>query len=154
MSTEETATSAVGATPAPPDDQQSLQEEIERTREHLGETVDALAAKADVKSRAQEKASQLTGWLKSKAAQADVKAPAQEKARQLSGLLKNTAAQGRHRAATAATSISKAAPEPVKGAADNAASATRRHRVPLAGAVGAIGAGVLAWLLIRRWRGR
>ena len=32
-----------------------LEQEIQQTREHLGETVDALAAKLDVKSRAQEK---------------------------------------------------------------------------------------------------
>jgi hypothetical protein len=31
-----------------------LEQEIEETREHLGETVDALAAKLDVKSRAKE----------------------------------------------------------------------------------------------------
>lgn len=31
-----------------------LEHEIEQTREHLGETVDALAAKLDVKTRAQE----------------------------------------------------------------------------------------------------
>nr|MCW2728797.1 hypothetical protein [Aeromicrobium sp.] len=31
-----------------------LEHEIEQTREHLGETVDALAAKLDVKSRAKE----------------------------------------------------------------------------------------------------
>jgi len=31
-----------------------LEQEIAETREHLGETVDALAAKLDVKSRAQE----------------------------------------------------------------------------------------------------
>ena len=32
-----------------------LEQEIKQTREHLGETVDALAAKLDVKTRAQEK---------------------------------------------------------------------------------------------------
>lgn len=32
-----------------------LEQEIKDTREHLGETVDALAAKLDVKTRAQEK---------------------------------------------------------------------------------------------------
>ena len=42
MSIEGTATSAA---PGPPDDRQALQEEIERTREHLGETVEALVAK-------------------------------------------------------------------------------------------------------------
>ena len=31
-----------------------LEQEIKDTREHLGETVDALAAKLDVKARAQE----------------------------------------------------------------------------------------------------
>lgn len=31
-----------------------LEQEIEETREHLGETVDALAAKLDVKTRAKE----------------------------------------------------------------------------------------------------
>ena len=31
-----------------------LERDIEETREHLGETVDALAAKLDVKTRAQE----------------------------------------------------------------------------------------------------
>lgn len=41
-----------------PDDQQELEKEIERTREQLGETVEALAAKADVKARAQQKLSQ------------------------------------------------------------------------------------------------
>jgi len=42
-----------GRTPgdAPPDDIQALTQEIERTREELGETVEALAAKADVTAR-------------------------------------------------------------------------------------------------------
>ena len=68
MSTEGTATSDA---PGPPDDRQALQEEIERTREHLGETVAELAAKADVKAQAQAKA-------------ADVKAQVQAKATELS----------------------------------------------------------------------
>ena len=37
------------------DSVQELTEEIERTRAELGDTVEALAAKADVKARAQEK---------------------------------------------------------------------------------------------------
>ena len=41
-----------------PDDQQELEKEIEQTREQLGETVDALAAKVDVKTRAQDKLGQ------------------------------------------------------------------------------------------------
>jgi hypothetical protein len=42
-----------------PDDAKQLREEIERTREHLGATVEQLAAKVDVKSRAQAKAAEL-----------------------------------------------------------------------------------------------
>jgi hypothetical protein len=36
-----------------------IQQEIERTRARLGETVDELAAKADVKARAQAKATEM-----------------------------------------------------------------------------------------------
>ena len=43
-----------------PDDQQELEKEIEQTREQLGQTVEALAARVDVKARAQEKLGQLT----------------------------------------------------------------------------------------------
>jgi hypothetical protein len=108
MSTEGAATSADA--PGPPDGRPALEEEIERTREHLGATVEALVAKVDVKARAQEKARQVTGQLKSKAAETDVKARAQQQASWLTGLLRSTAARGRHRAATAATSLSQATP--------------------------------------------
>jgi chromosome segregation ATPase len=49
-----------------------IQQEIDRTRERLGETVEELAAKADVKARASKKA-------------ADVRARAAEAATELSG---------------------------------------------------------------------
>jgi hypothetical protein len=42
-----------------PGDARQLHEEIEQTREHLGATVEQLAAKADVKGRAQAKAAEL-----------------------------------------------------------------------------------------------
>jgi hypothetical protein len=45
--------------PAVPDEVQRLRAEIERTREHLGATVEQLAARADVKGRARAKATQL-----------------------------------------------------------------------------------------------
>jgi hypothetical protein len=44
-----------------PGDAQQLREEIERTRGQLGETVEQLAAKVDVKGRAQAKAAALAG---------------------------------------------------------------------------------------------
>jgi hypothetical protein len=48
-----------------------IQQEIERTRDHLGETVDELAARADVKARARaraaiikDKAAEMSGQLR------------------------------------------------------------------------------------------
>jgi hypothetical protein len=46
-----------------PGDAQALREEIERTREHLGATVEQLAAKADVKGRARARAAELAGQV-------------------------------------------------------------------------------------------
>lgn len=56
---------AADRAPASAGDPQQLAAEIERTRQRLGETVEALAAKADVKARAQEKAGQLTAQVSS-----------------------------------------------------------------------------------------
>src|SRR2546423_1783353 len=71
----ETASQA-GAAPTAPDDPQELEREIERTREQLGQTVELLAAKADVKGRAQAKATELSERIKSKAGQVRQKAAA------------------------------------------------------------------------------
>src|SRR6202043_1610345 len=51
---------------------QELEREIERTREHLGDTIDELAGKADMKARTRARA-------------AEVKARAQERAADVSG---------------------------------------------------------------------
>ncbi|HEX4661207.1 MAG TPA: DUF3618 domain-containing protein [Streptosporangiaceae bacterium] len=56
--------------------EQALRREIEQTREQLGETVQQLAAKTDVKGRARAKAAELTGRMKSSTAQAGTKAAA------------------------------------------------------------------------------
>jgi hypothetical protein len=141
--------------PRPSDDPRALREEIERTREQLGATVEALAAKADVKAQAQQKVSQLTERLTTKAAQAqrqlaDKTAKPRRKVFALIGPAKDQVSQ---RAAEAATSVSKVTPEPVKQAAGKAAGTARRRRGPLA-AAGAVGAAVLGWLLINRWRRR
>lgn len=47
------------------DDTVRLRAEIERTRDHLGATMEQLAAKVDVKSRARAKAAELTSQAKS-----------------------------------------------------------------------------------------
>ncbi|ASW54587.1 DUF3618 domain-containing protein [Plantactinospora sp. KBS50] len=50
-------------------DPEALREEIKRTRSDLGETVQALAAKADVKARLKESAAQTTARVRQQAAQ-------------------------------------------------------------------------------------
>jgi hypothetical protein len=152
------------AAAAPPDDPQQLAEEIERTREQLGETVEQLAGKADVKTRAQDKASQLTGRLKGKAGQArqQAAATAGQVQRQLAdkttgprqkvvSVSRPVQDQVRQQAATAAARVSEVTPEPVRRAAVKVAVTARQRRVMLAAA---IGAGVLAWMVIARWRRR
>jgi hypothetical protein len=56
--------------PAMPDEAQQIRAEIERTREHLGATVEQLAAKVDVKSRARAQVAGLTGQARSRVAKA------------------------------------------------------------------------------------
>jgi hypothetical protein len=48
---------------------EELQQEIEQTRQRLGETVDELAAKTDVKARAKAKAAQTKELTRAKAAE-------------------------------------------------------------------------------------
>ena len=66
----------LGPGDAPPDDIQALTEEIERIREDVGETVAALAAKADLMARAREKASEVAGRLRDTAGQVKEQAAA------------------------------------------------------------------------------
>ena len=68
-----------GASAAVPDDPDQLRQEIERTREQLGETVEALVYKTDVKARAKDRA--------------------KERAEQLSQRVKGTTAQVKEQAA-------------------------------------------------------
>lgn len=109
---------------ATPDDQQELEKEIEQTREQLGQTVEALAARVDVKARAQQELRQLTARLKGKATEAT---------RQLR--LQDRANQAKQQAAQAGQQI-------------------RKRPVPAAATVGVIGALVLFFTLIRRWTRR
>lgn len=61
--TQETAPLTGSVTTAPAD-VRALEAEIERTREQLGETVQELAARADVKSRARAKAAEVSERVK------------------------------------------------------------------------------------------
>jgi Protein of unknown function (DUF3618) len=116
---------------APPDNLRALTDEIERTRTELGETVEALAAKADVKARAQEKA-----------------ADAKQTFLDVAGRVKDQVTSG---TAQAAATGWKSTPEPVQRAAKRAAGSARQRRAPLAAAVGAA---LLVGALIKRRRRR
>ena len=142
----------VDAVPGPPDDAQGLQQEIERTREHLGQTVEALVAKVDVKARAQDEASRLIGRLKAKVIEARQQATA--RAYQARHQVADKTEGPRGQVAGAAAGISKVTPEPVRQAAGNAVATARSRRTPLLAAVGAVGAGLVGWLLFQRWRRR
>lgn len=51
----------------PPQSAEAITADIERTRQELGKTVEALAAKADVKARAKHRATEVAGNLRGKA---------------------------------------------------------------------------------------
>jgi len=145
---------------AAPDDAGQLQQEIERTREQLGQTVEQLAAKADVKGRARAKAVEVSERVKTRTgqAQSDVAAGAESVRSQLAA----KAAAARQKAASASgagksrldavgTPMWEATPEPLRRSVARGASIARQHRVPLAAAAGVLIAGYLA---IRWWRKR
>jgi long-subunit acyl-CoA synthetase (AMP-forming) len=120
----------------PPEDAQQLTEQIEQTREQLGETVQALAAKADVTATAQEKASQLTAGLKDRAEQ--VKQQASQAQRQLA----DQTAPARQQLA----SVGQTAKDQVQ----QVGATARQRRKPVAIALGAATAAVLAIVWWRR----
>jgi hypothetical protein len=113
-------------------EEQALTEEIERTREHLGETVEALAAKADVKGRAQHSAAEVTGDLRGKA-----RAVKDKVTEQASELRKQAAA---------------VTPAPVQRSAGQAAGIVRGHRGKAAATAVAAAAILIAWLAVRHRR--
>lgn len=56
-----------------PDDQEALRTQIEQTRAELGETVEALSAKADVKGQVKDKVDERKAQLRDQQARAEVK---------------------------------------------------------------------------------
>ena len=108
-----------------------IQQEIDRTRERLGETVEELAAKADVKARAKEKA-------------VEMKAKAQGKATEVSGQVKGKATDVSGLVKGKATDVSGL----VKGKATDVSGRVRQsgalqRRWPVAAAAGAVIVGAL-----------
>jgi len=128
---------------------QQLEQEIERTREQLGETVEQLAARADVKSRVQAKAAEVSGRVKATAGQAQQEAAARA-GRVRSQLADKTAAarqkavsaggagkgQLQSRLAAVGTPVWEATPEPLRRAAAKGASAVHGFHASPAAAAG------------------
>jgi ABC-type transporter Mla subunit MlaD len=92
-----TAGKPEGQTSGPPTEA-DVREDIERTRQQLGETAEALAAKADVKARARQKATQLKEQAATRAAQ--VKEQAATRASQVKEQAATRASQTRGQAAS------------------------------------------------------
>ena len=155
-----------------PDDPEQLRQDIERTREQLGDTVEALVAKTDVKAQARERAGQLSQTLKEKTAQAreqaatrvaqargqlagktaDAKSAAQQKA----GALEPAKNQLQARATAVGGAVRNATPEPVQRTAQQVTQRASAVATPRGGlvAVAVAGAVVLGFIVIRRRRRR
>jgi hypothetical protein len=144
-----------------PSQEEALAEEIEQTRQQLGETVEALAAKADVKGRAQHRAAEVKDSLRGKARAAGDKAT--EQAGELRDEAAAKTAQARDAAQTASTRMTGRAaeagravrdvtPAPVRRSAGEAVVIVRGHRGKAAAAAIAAAALILAWLAVRRSR--
>ncbi|MGW0904680.1 DUF3618 domain-containing protein [Streptomyces sp. NPDC002853] len=125
-----------------------LRAKVEKTRQDLGETVEALAAKTDVKARAQEKAVAIKGQTATKAAELGEQAKA--KASEAAHVLQDKVPDQVKDKAVAATGQVKA----VAGQAnevwhDKAPEQVRNRRTAfLAGGASL----VLAYVLVRRKR--
>ena len=135
------------------DDPDALVEDIERTRAELGDTVQALVAKADVKARAQQRAAEVSTQAKEKLQ--TMKQELAGRASQLAGKAEQTgqaAAANRKTVLGAGTAALANAPEPVQRGAQQVAKTVSRHRVPFVAAAGVVLVAVAGWLAVRRRR--
>lgn len=131
-------------------DPAALVEDINRTRADLGDTVEALVAKVDVKARAQQRAAEVSAQAKGKL---------QELRQQLAGRagqLTDKAEQTRRAAAANGQTVlgaGAAGSQTVQRGAQRAGQAVGRYRVPVAAATATVAAALVGWLVVRR-RGR
>ncbi|MEU6093080.1 DUF3618 domain-containing protein [Streptomyces sp. NPDC047085] len=122
-----------------------LREQVEHTREELGQTVQALAAKTDVKARAQEKAAEAKEQAAAKAGEL------KEQATVKAGELKAKAAeQARAKTAQAGQLWEEKTPDPVRQKTAQGAQLARHNRKVL---LAAAGVAAVVWLACRRRKG-
>ena len=129
-------------------DVDALRAEIKQTRADLGETVQALAAKADVKARAKEQVEQTKQKVRAQAAEATEKV--RDAALSASDKVRQAAAQ----AGASARGTANQATDKVKesGALDKAQDATeqvRRNPIPFAAVLVGVAAVVGVILIVR-----
>ncbi|MFC8173255.1 MULTISPECIES: DUF3618 domain-containing protein [unclassified Streptomyces] len=129
-----------------------LREQAEHTRDELGRTVEALAAKADVKAQAGEKVAE----AREKAAVATERA--KEKAVVAADLVKEKTAvvtdRAREKAAQAADLVQEKTPDPVLEKAGAVAHKAKANRTPLVAVVAALAGFLLVRRIVRGRRGR
>ena len=117
-------TASAGGDPSPENDQEQLQHEIQEARAELGDTVDALAQKTDVKARVSEKVKQRKAALRER--QEDISA----------------------RVAGARERVSRTTPDEAKQAASQVARTAEKR--PFPAIVVALGLGLLVGRAIGR----
>ncbi|MBK6014055.1 DUF3618 domain-containing protein [Streptomyces sp. MBT53] len=125
---------------------EELREQVEQTRHELGDTVQSLADKADVKRRAQEKAAALKEQTTAKTAELtdQAKAKAAEASHMLQDKVPDTV---KEKAAVAAGQVRTAASQAEQVWQDKAPEPVRNNRTPLIAA----GVALLAvYVLLRR----
>jgi len=116
------------STPDTPADPEQLRSEIERTRSDLGETVQELAAKADVKARAKQAVGDTT-----------------DRAREKLVGVKDQAAQ-------AAGTVAQKASTAKQQLADSGLPAPMRRSLPLATIAAVVAAAIVTYIVVARRR--
>jgi hypothetical protein len=139
----------------PADEAQRLRDEIERTREHLGDTVEQLAAKADVKQQAKAEAARLTERARVTVARARgqamlTAAKVRGKRRQATQQAVTAGQAGQDRLRRQAAHAKVTAPGAAKQAFDRGAKVVRGQRGPLAAAAGALLAALVGLIIWNR----
>ena len=107
-----------------------IEEEIEQTREELGDTVAAVTEKADVKKQAKRKAS-----------------GAKKKATETKDAAKQKASETRHEAAA---KLNEMTPESTDAGMQQARQLARDNPVPVIVGMAAFGSFILGWVMGRR----